>query len=147
VVAHDQVGQVVPVDGADVLLLVRFIDIVALGPTGILWRSERLAVDDLIVVDTRPDAIVCTRSMAMLGGGVETITLDPATGVLLQGGRLGEPSAGSGIASHDCGEPGDTAGQSRLTAMAQNVGSKATATRQSIQATLGSRDWDQDSDS
>ena len=38
VVAHVQVGQVFAVDGADLLLLVRPIDIVALGPTGIVWR-------------------------------------------------------------------------------------------------------------
>jgi hypothetical protein len=35
-VPHDQVGQVVPVEGVDILLLVRFIDIVALGPSDVV---------------------------------------------------------------------------------------------------------------
>lgn len=75
----------VPVDGCDLLLLVRFIDIVALGPSGVAWRSARLAVDDLAVVIASPEAVVC--SLDNLGGS-ETITLDPLTGEQLSGTRL-----------------------------------------------------------
>jgi hypothetical protein len=39
VVAHHQVWQVVSVAGAQLLLLIRFIDIVAVGPDGIAWHS------------------------------------------------------------------------------------------------------------
>ncbi len=82
---HHQVSQVVSVDGCDLLLLVRFIDIVALGPDGVAWRSHRLAVDGLAVVGISSEAIVC--SVDNLGGS-ETITLDPSTGEQLSGTRL-----------------------------------------------------------
>jgi hypothetical protein len=89
VIAHDQVSQVVPVPGRDLLLLVRMIDIVALGPKGIAWRSARLAVDDLRVEQATAEAIVC--SAWMLEDQAEEVTLDPSTGDILEGRRLGDP--------------------------------------------------------
>jgi hypothetical protein len=89
VIAHDQVRQVVPVPGRDLLLLVRMIDIVALGPEGIAWRSTRLAVDDLRVVQATADAIVC--SAWMLEDKAEELTLNPSTGAILEGRRLDYP--------------------------------------------------------
>lgn len=85
VVAHDQVGQVVAVEGRPLLLLVRFIDIVALGPQGIVWKSQRLAVDDLRVVHASGDHIECTLDNL---GGSPTITLEAATGQQVSGTRL-----------------------------------------------------------
>lgn len=82
---HHQVSQVVPVDGSDRLLLVRFIDIVALGRDGVAWKSPRLAVDGLAVVSASADAVVCS-----LDGlaGPESITVDPITGEQLSGPRM-----------------------------------------------------------
>jgi hypothetical protein len=76
VVAHDQVGQVVPVLGVPLLLLVRFIDIVAIGPDGVAWRSPCLALDGLRVLQARADGIRC---VADTSEGVD-IVVDPATG-------------------------------------------------------------------
>lgn len=89
VIAHDQVGQVVAVLGRDLLLLVRMIDVVALGPEGIAWRSARLAVDDLRVEQATAEAIIC--SAWMLEDKTEEVILDPSRGVILEGRRLGDP--------------------------------------------------------
>lgn len=86
-IAHDQVEQVVPVSGLPLLLLVRFIDIVAVGRQGVAWRTDRLAVDDLAVVSAGPDSIVC--SGEHFDGGPSTIELDPHTGTQTAGTRLG----------------------------------------------------------
>jgi hypothetical protein len=84
-VVHDQVQQVIPCDEPPLLLLVRPIDIVALGPTGLAWSTTRLCVDDLRVVQVGPRSIVC--SCDNLEGST-TITIDPATGAQLEGTRL-----------------------------------------------------------
>lgn len=84
-IIHDQVRQVVPVSDPLLLLFVRFIDIVALGPTGIAWRTPRLCVDDLEVREVGPTGIVCSCDNL---GGTPTITLDPATGTQVEGTRL-----------------------------------------------------------
>ena len=84
-VVHDQVGQVEVVVEPALLLLVRFIDIVAIGGDGVAWRSKRLAVDDLRVVSTSGGIIQC--SLDNLGGS-PTIALDAATGEQRDGTRL-----------------------------------------------------------
>jgi hypothetical protein len=89
VIAHDQVGQVVSVPGAQLLLLIRFIDIVAVGPDGIAWHSPRLAVDDLRVDHADTSAIHCTADM--LGHSQTPIVVDPATGLVAAGPRLEGP--------------------------------------------------------
>lgn len=62
VVAHDQVRQVAKVAEHDLVLFVRFIDIVALGLAGTAWRTERLVVDDLRVLNGRatPSSVAAT---------------------------------------------------------------------------------------
>jgi hypothetical protein len=85
-IAHDQVGQVVPVSGLPLLLLVRFIDIVAIGQHGVAWRTGRLVVDDLAVVSAGPKSIVCSGDL--LDGGTSTIEIDPHTGTQTVGTRL-----------------------------------------------------------
>jgi hypothetical protein len=82
---HWQVEQVVEVREPSRLLLVRFIDMVALGSEGVAWRSPRLAVDDLRVVSTVDGMIECTLDNL---GGSETITLDAVTGEQVAGTRM-----------------------------------------------------------
>lgn len=84
-VVHDQVGQVEAAAEPDLLLLVRFIDIVAVGPAGVAWRTPRLAVDDLHVLTTTDGQIVCALDNL---GHSSTITLDAATGVQMTGTRF-----------------------------------------------------------
>jgi hypothetical protein len=84
-VAHDQVWQVETIEAPPRLLLVRFIDMVALGEEGVAWRTPRIAVDDLRVVQAGSAGIECTCDNL---GGTETITLDPRTGVQVAGTRL-----------------------------------------------------------
>jgi hypothetical protein len=85
VIAHDQVWQVVGVETPALLLLVRSIDIVALGAEGIAWRTPRLVVDDLRVERSSSAGIVCTGDNI---GGTLTIELDPTTGTQTAGTRL-----------------------------------------------------------
>lgn len=67
------------------LLLVRFIDIVALGPSGVAWTTHRLCVDGLEVLHADRRGIVCSCGNL---GGTPTLTLDPLTGAQLDGTRL-----------------------------------------------------------
>lgn len=84
-IAHDQVVQVLPVAGAPLLLLVRFIDIAAIGPDGVAWTTPRLVVDDLRVEVAIAAGIVCSGDNLE---GTLTIELDPATGQQTAGARL-----------------------------------------------------------
>ena len=69
------------------MLLVSFLDIVAVGPSGVAWRSGRLAVDDLRVVKVSGDVIEC---LCSLGGpdADEILVLDVLTGRQTAGTRL-----------------------------------------------------------
>jgi hypothetical protein len=69
---------------ADRLLLVSFTDVTALGPRGIAWRTNRLVLDDLAVVETSRERIVCT---GWIIPGVEAtrVVLDAETGAVLEG--------------------------------------------------------------
>ena len=84
-IVHDQVHQVVPTSEPPLLLLVRFIDVVAIGPDGVAWATPRLCVDDLQVVRAGPTGIECSCDNL---GGTPTITLDPRTGAQIAGTRL-----------------------------------------------------------
>lgn len=83
-----QVRQVVAVDDAPVLLLVSGIDITALGSSGTLWESPRLALDDLMVRSTAGNIIAC--SLYSLGGE-SSLTLDATTGRQLSGPQQSWP--------------------------------------------------------
>ncbi len=89
VIVHDQVAQVVPVADPPLVLLIRFMDIVAIGPAGIAWRSPRLAVDDLRVVRVDADGIHCTGEL--LGESPAALVVDTATGQVIAGPRLEGP--------------------------------------------------------
>lgn len=84
-VLADMVWQVIPV-GSELLLVVSPIDMVAISSAGILWRSERLTLDDLHVVEATPQVIMCTGFS--LRGEPENLTLDASTGTLVEGPRL-----------------------------------------------------------
>lgn len=88
VIVHDQVWQVEFIEEPARLLLVRFIDIVALGEEGVAWRTPRVAVDGLRVVHAGLAGIECTCDNMV---GTETITLDPFTGEQVEGTRLDWP--------------------------------------------------------
>lgn len=77
---QDQVVQVVATERGGVVLVVGPTDIVALGPTCVTWRTERLAVDDLRVVKVSGDLIECRCSM----GGSDA---DEILGINLLTGR------------------------------------------------------------
>lgn len=89
VIAHDQVEQVFPAVDPPLLLLVRGIDIVALGADGVAWRSPRLAVDDLRVLSVDPDSIRCTGDL--LSEERASLIIDPTTGQVASGPRLEGP--------------------------------------------------------
>lgn len=84
-IVHDQVHQVVTCVDPPLLLLVRSIDMVAVGPSGVAWTTPRLCVDDLEVLHADRRGIVCSCDNL---GGTPTLTLDPTTGAQLDGTRL-----------------------------------------------------------
>lgn len=85
-VALQMVTQVVPVQGLPLMLLVRGLDIVAIGRGGVAWSTRRLVVDDLKVVEATRKSIVCTGDL--LDGAPSTIELDPQSGEQVLGTRL-----------------------------------------------------------
>lgn len=86
-IVHNQIHQVVPSTDPPLLLFARFIDIVAVGPTGIAWRTPRLCVDGLDVREVSANGVVC------FCDNLATITLDPATGAQVEGAPLWPPGA------------------------------------------------------
>ncbi|PZS07042.1 MAG: hypothetical protein DLM55_11920 [Acidimicrobiales bacterium] len=86
VMAHDEVNQAVPVSGASLLLLAGYTDIVAIGPDGVKWRTQRLAADGLRITEASADAIYCT--IDALDGSLASIIVDPASGKVRAGPLL-----------------------------------------------------------
>jgi hypothetical protein len=78
-----QTVDVTPVTGRNTLLLVGYVDIIALGQGGTEWRTERLVLDDLTVLHASIDEIVCTGTIP--GHDAPRITLDPSTGRVIAG--------------------------------------------------------------
>jgi hypothetical protein len=91
VIAHDQVVQVLPVAGARLLLLVRFIDIVAIGQDGVVWATPRLVVDDLRVEMATADSIVCSGdnlgALAPSNSTLRRVSREPGPAWTLSGRR------------------------------------------------------------
>lgn len=83
----NQVTQVVRVPTLPIVLLVSFCDMVALGSSGIAWRSRRLALDDLRVESATEAAISCSRYVL---SGSSRIQLNPLTGEMTAGTPLEE---------------------------------------------------------
>jgi hypothetical protein len=70
----------------DLLLLVGFTSLTAVGRDGVAWTTEPLALDDLKVVAIREDVIVCTgTSLEYLA---DEIVVNAVTGARLSGPRL-----------------------------------------------------------
>jgi hypothetical protein len=88
VMAQNTVCQVLRVARMSLLLLVRPWDIVAVGPAGITWRTQRLAVDDLRVEQADETSIVCTCDNL---GGTPTIEVQTSTGIQISGTPLDFP--------------------------------------------------------
>jgi hypothetical protein len=82
--AHTDTTAVTAVPEADRLLLSGFIDITAIGHGGVVWRSGRLVLDDLAIVETPRDRIVCTGSI-IPGDEMARVVLDAGTGQILEG--------------------------------------------------------------
>lgn len=85
VIVHDQVDQVFGVNRPALLLLARFIDIVALGIEAVEWKTGRLSMDDLRIVSSSSTSIICSGENF---GGSPTIALDPLTGLQVEGSTL-----------------------------------------------------------
>ena len=84
--AHWQTVNLTPVSGTNTLLLIGFVDLAALGEGGIEWRSERLVLDDLTVLQASSDGIICTGTIP--GEDAPRIALNPSTGHLMGGPRI-----------------------------------------------------------
>ena len=84
-IVQDQVHQVEPCHDPPLVLLAGFLDLVAIGPGGIAWKTPRLCVDGLEVHHAGRTGIECSCD----DDGKRPITLDPATGKQIDGTRLG----------------------------------------------------------
>jgi hypothetical protein len=85
-IIHEQVQQVATCPDPPLLLIVGYIDIVAVGPSGIAWQTPRLCLDFLEVREINAARIVCSGRSSI--GDTATITLDPLTGDQLDGPRF-----------------------------------------------------------
>ncbi len=82
----DQVKQLVGVASPPRLVLVNDLGAVALGESGIAWKTPRLALDGLWLDRVLPDGLVLTADQ--VEGGTNTIMLDVATGEQTSGARF-----------------------------------------------------------
>ncbi len=80
------VTQIVAVDNPPQLLLVTFSELVALGRSGIVWRSGRVALDGLRVETVVGDELHCVADN--MEGGSDRLVLDPTSGEQTSGRRL-----------------------------------------------------------
>ena len=84
--AHWQTVNLTPVTGTNTLLLIGYVDLTAFGQGGIEWRSERLVLDDLTVLQASSDGIICTGTIP--GEDAPRTALNPSTGHLMGGPKL-----------------------------------------------------------
>lgn len=80
-----QIMQVVRVEVLPLFLLVSWTNILAIGESGVAWRTARIALDDLRVEVADARAIVCTGDML---GHPPRLELSPATGEQIGGTRF-----------------------------------------------------------
>jgi hypothetical protein len=81
-IVQEAVTQVERVIGRDLLLFVTFSDIVALGPTGVAWKTSRVAWDGLVVPTADADSIQCTADALC---AIDRVVLDTDTGRQTEG--------------------------------------------------------------
>jgi len=87
-VVFDGVHAVAACGDPPLLLLVTEIDILALGPSDVAWRTPRLCLDDLQVRLADRDGIVCSCDNSAAGWGRGEIVLDPTSGAQVAGTRF-----------------------------------------------------------
>jgi len=87
VVSH-AVDTVVACTDPPLLLLGTAIDIVALGRSGVAWRTPRLCLDDLKLLRADGNGIICWGDNSAVGHGSGEIILDPLSGVQIAGRRF-----------------------------------------------------------
>jgi hypothetical protein len=75
------VTDVVGLPDVEVVLVVRFFDLIRFGKHGITWRSRRLCLDDLRIDQVLSDRIVCSGEFIPR----ETVVVDLDTGARLSG--------------------------------------------------------------
>jgi hypothetical protein len=80
------VTKVVATVSPPFLLLVTYSSVVALGPTGVAWQSDRIALDGLTVEAIRDGRLYCKADN--LEGGYDDFVLDAATGEQVAGPRF-----------------------------------------------------------
>lgn len=85
-IVQDQVHQVEACHDPPLVLFAGILDLVAIGPVGIAWKTPRLCIEGLEVRHAGRMGIECSCDG---DGGELTITLDPATGGQIEGTRLG----------------------------------------------------------
>lgn len=66
------------------LVLADWTNAAAVGPEGVRWRTERLAIDDLTIVAITPSGVVLECDSPGVGG-IREIVLDPSTGQQIGG--------------------------------------------------------------
>ena len=87
-VVFDDVHAVAVCGDPPLLLLVTEIDILALGPSDVAWRTPRLCLDNLQVRLADRDGIICSCDNSAAGWGRSDIVLDPTSGAQVAGTRF-----------------------------------------------------------
>lgn len=86
VVDEDPVVRITEDERHDLVYLVGFSELTAIGRDGIVWRSERLALDDLKVVRIEQGRVVCT---GYFGEPIHSeVVVDPREGSRISGPDL-----------------------------------------------------------
>ena len=86
-VTHFPVRQVYTAEDVQLLLLVSYTDVTAIGRTGTAWSTPRLAWDEVEVLSASKDGIRCRGFLGI--GGESLIVLDPPSGAVVSGPRFG----------------------------------------------------------
>ena len=84
----DGVHAVAACGDPPLLLLVTQLDILALGPSDVAWKTPRLCLDELQVRHADRDGIICSIDNSAAGWGNGEIVLDPASGDQVAGTRF-----------------------------------------------------------
>ncbi|MFI5615644.1 hypothetical protein [Amycolatopsis sp. NPDC051903] len=84
-IVQDQVQHVAADAEHHLLLLANDVDLVAVGASGLAWRSPRLALDGLSISGADSEGIHCYAWLGDHDGATHLVTLDPRTGQIMAG--------------------------------------------------------------